>query len=100
MKKRTLLCASTKAGSLFLPLCREAWPGEAHRASARNAATPRGRPFMKDIADLLDVTARTVAFHKYTIMENLGLKTSAPVAAICPSMKSSKKRSRCSREHC
>jgi len=55
---------------------------------------------MKDIADLLDVTARTVAFHKYTIMENLGLKTSAPVAAICPSMKSSKKRSRCSREHC
>ena len=30
---------------------------------------------MKEIADLLNVTARTVAFHKYTIMEHLGLKT-------------------------
>jgi DNA-binding NarL/FixJ family response regulator len=32
---------------------------------------------MKEVADLLNVTARTVAFHKYTIMEQLGLKTSA-----------------------
>ena len=32
---------------------------------------------MKEIADLLHVSARTVAFHKYTIMEHLGLKTSA-----------------------
>jgi DNA-binding NarL/FixJ family response regulator len=32
---------------------------------------------MKEVADLLQVTARTVAFHKYTIMEQLGLKTSA-----------------------
>jgi len=32
---------------------------------------------MKEIADFLHVTARTVAFHKYTIMEHLGLKTSA-----------------------
>lgn len=32
---------------------------------------------MKEIADLLHVTARTVAFHKYTIMELLGLKTNA-----------------------
>jgi DNA-binding NarL/FixJ family response regulator len=32
---------------------------------------------MKEIADLLHVTTRTVAFHKYTIMEQLGLKTSA-----------------------
>lgn len=30
---------------------------------------------MKEIADLLQITARTVAFHKYTIMEQLGLKT-------------------------
>ena len=35
-----------------------------------------GRP-MKEVADLLGVTPRTVAFHKYTIMEQLGLKTSA-----------------------
>jgi DNA-binding NarL/FixJ family response regulator len=32
---------------------------------------------MKEVADLLHVSARTVAFHKYTIMEQLGLKTSA-----------------------
>jgi len=32
---------------------------------------------MKEIADLLRITARTVAFHKYTIMEQLGLKTNA-----------------------
>ena len=32
---------------------------------------------MKEIADLLNVTARTVAFHKYTIMEHLGAKTTA-----------------------
>ena len=32
---------------------------------------------MKEVADLLHVTARTVAFHKYTIMEHLDLKTSA-----------------------
>jgi DNA-binding NarL/FixJ family response regulator len=32
---------------------------------------------MKEVADLLHVTARTVAFHKYTIMEHLGVKTSA-----------------------
>jgi DNA-binding CsgD family transcriptional regulator len=34
---------------------------------------------MKEIADLLRITARTVAFHKYTIMEQLGLKTNAEV---------------------
>jgi DNA-binding NarL/FixJ family response regulator len=32
---------------------------------------------MKEVADILKVTPRTVAFHKYTIMEELGLKTSA-----------------------
>ena len=32
---------------------------------------------MKEIADRLQITARTVAFHKYTIMERLGLKTNA-----------------------
>jgi DNA-binding NarL/FixJ family response regulator len=32
---------------------------------------------MKEIADLLNVTERTVAFHKYTIMEHLGVKTNA-----------------------
>lgn len=32
---------------------------------------------MKEAADCLNVTPRTVAFHKYRIMEELGLKTSA-----------------------
>lgn len=32
---------------------------------------------MKEIADILDVTPRTVAFHKYRIMEQLGIKTNA-----------------------
>lgn len=32
---------------------------------------------MKEVADLLGVTPRTIAFHKYTILEHLGLKTGA-----------------------
>jgi DNA-binding NarL/FixJ family response regulator len=32
---------------------------------------------MKEVADLLQVGARTVAFHKYTIMAQLGLRTNA-----------------------
>jgi DNA-binding NarL/FixJ family response regulator len=32
---------------------------------------------MKEIAAALNVTTRTVAFHKYTMMEQLGIKTSA-----------------------
>ena len=32
---------------------------------------------MKEIAEILHVSERTVAFHKYTIMDQLGVKTSA-----------------------
>ena len=32
---------------------------------------------MKESADILEVTPRTIAFHKYTIMARLGLKTGA-----------------------
>jgi len=32
---------------------------------------------MKEVAEVLRITPRTIAFHKYTIMENLGIKTSA-----------------------
>jgi DNA-binding NarL/FixJ family response regulator len=32
---------------------------------------------MKEIADILKITARTVAFHKYSMMQGLGIKTSA-----------------------
>ena len=43
-----------------------------------------GRP-MKEIADVVHVTARTVAFHKYTIMEHLGLKTNTRIWSSTPS---------------
>jgi DNA-binding NarL/FixJ family response regulator len=32
---------------------------------------------MKEIASILKITARTVAFHKYSMMEDLGIKTTA-----------------------
>ena len=32
---------------------------------------------MKEAGDILKLTPRTVAFHKYTMMETLGLKTGA-----------------------
>ena len=32
---------------------------------------------MKEVAGFLHITARTVAFHKYTMMQTLGIKTSA-----------------------
>jgi len=32
---------------------------------------------MKEVAEVLKVTPRTIAFHKYAIMEHLGIKTSA-----------------------
>jgi DNA-binding NarL/FixJ family response regulator len=32
---------------------------------------------MKEIGSLLEITSRTVAFHKYRIMENLGLRSNA-----------------------
>ena len=35
-----------------------------------------GRP-MKEAAYILDVSTRTIAFHKYRMMETLGLKSSA-----------------------
>ena len=32
---------------------------------------------MKEVAGILNITARTVAFHKYSMMEQLGIKSSA-----------------------
>ncbi len=32
---------------------------------------------MKQVADMLNVTERTVQFHKYRMMQQLGIKTSA-----------------------
>ena len=55
-------------------------------APGSNGLTPRQREVlqllaegraMKEVADALKVTARTVAFHKYTLMKQLGVKTNA-----------------------
>ena len=59
--------------------------GEAN-APAAEKLTPRQREvlqllaegkLMKEAAEILKLTPRTIAFHKYAIMEQLGLKTSA-----------------------
>ena len=54
---------------------------------------------MKQIADLLRVRADTVAFHKYTIMERLGLKTSAELVQYALERGMLKKRNQCSPEY-
>jgi DNA-binding NarL/FixJ family response regulator len=60
---------------------RDPWPRKRKRE-----LTPRQREVlqllaegrtMKEIGDILHMTARTVAFHKYRMMELLGLKTTA-----------------------
>jgi DNA-binding NarL/FixJ family response regulator len=77
-------------GTYLTPLITKGTPVgvflQQHRRAAADNLTDRqrevlqllaeGRP-MKEVAGLLNVTARTVAFHKYTIMEQLGLKTGA-----------------------
>ena len=55
----------------------QACHGEAYRAPAQVLQLLAEGRAMKEVADLLQVSPRTVAFHKYTIMEHLGVKTSA-----------------------
>jgi len=59
-----------------------------HASSRPKSITPRQRQVvqllaegksMKEAADILKVTPRTVAFHKYQLMQHLGLKTNADV---------------------
>jgi DNA-binding CsgD family transcriptional regulator len=37
---------------------------------------------MKEAADILGVTPRTIAFHKYKMMKDLGIKTSAELIRV------------------
>jgi DNA-binding NarL/FixJ family response regulator len=62
-------------------LLRQPEPGKgAHELSLRQREVlqllAEGRT-MKEIASLLKITPRTVAFHKYSMMKELGIKTSA-----------------------
>jgi DNA-binding NarL/FixJ family response regulator len=55
-------------------------PAGTHELSSRQREVlqllAEGRT-MKEIADVLQITTRTVAFHKYSMMQQLGIKTSA-----------------------
>jgi DNA-binding NarL/FixJ family response regulator len=64
--------------SAFVSLGRNAVPAPELTARQREVLQllAEGR-LMKEAADILNVTPRTIAFHKYTIMERYGLKTSA-----------------------
>ena len=65
---------------------RESFIRDPHGTRRDKSITPRqrevvqlvaeGKP-MKTVADILKVTPRTVAFHKYRVMQDLGLKTNA-----------------------
>ena len=59
---------------------RRAGPPAAERLTARQREVlqllAEGR-LMKEVADVLHVTPRTVAFHKYAVMQQLGVKTNA-----------------------
>jgi DNA-binding NarL/FixJ family response regulator len=66
----------------------ESFERNPHGRSRPPSVTPRQRQVvqllaegksMKEAADILKVAPRTVAFHKYRLMEDLGLKTTADV---------------------
>ena len=75
--------------SYVTPLITEGLVGSLQKVTAdpsTPALTPRQREVlqllaeghsMKEVANLLNLTARTVAFHKYRMMEQLKLKSSA-----------------------
>jgi len=64
----------------------ESFRHEAEPPKGKGASSPRQREVlqllaeghtMKQIARILNITARTVAFHKYSMMKELGIKSSA-----------------------
>jgi len=69
----------TKGTPLAVFLARKA-PSQPDKLTARQREVlqllAEGRQ-MKEVSDLLGVTTRTVAFHKYAIMQELGVKSSA-----------------------
>ena len=73
----TPLVTKGRAGSFIQNAMREKHP---HKLTLRQREVlqllAEGRS-MKEVANLLSITPRTVAFHKYTMMEQLQIKTSA-----------------------
>jgi DNA-binding NarL/FixJ family response regulator len=79
-----------KGGSYVSPLIaqgmEEAFIRDPEAKDKEKTLTPRQREViqllsegksMKEAADILKLTPRTIAFHKYRVMENLGIKTTA-----------------------
>lgn len=70
---------------------REAFIRDPHCKNRGKELTPRQREViqllaegksMKEAADILGVTPRTIAFHKYRMMEDLGIRTSAELIQV------------------
>jgi DNA-binding NarL/FixJ family response regulator len=64
----------------------DSFRAESEPPKSKSASSPRQREVlqllaeghtMKEIARILNITARTVAFHKYSMMKELGIKSSA-----------------------
>jgi DNA-binding NarL/FixJ family response regulator len=69
----------------------EAFIRDPHLRKRETELTPRQREVlqllaegksMKEVADILRIATRTVAFHKYRMMEDLGVKTSAELLKV------------------
>jgi DNA-binding NarL/FixJ family response regulator len=85
----TAIREAMKHRSYVTPLVTEGMLGSLMHASSEAPSrqlTPRQREVlqllaegksMKEVASILNVTARTVAFHKYRMMEQLNIKTNA-----------------------
>lgn len=86
----TAIREATKHRSYVTPLVTEGMLGSLMQRSSPDAGsralTPRQREVlqllaegksMKEVAAILNVTARTVAFHKYRMMDQLNIKTNA-----------------------
>ena len=81
--------------SYITPLVTEGLVGsllQRRRAQAGHELTPRQREVlqllaegrsMKEVASVLNLTPRTVAFHKYRMMEQLKVKSTAELDSVC-----------------
>jgi DNA-binding NarL/FixJ family response regulator len=80
MRDRSYVTPQTTRGMLGVVVARVDHAKKAHELSPRQREVlqllAEGRS-MKQVGRILKITPRTVAFHKYTMMEQLGIKSSA-----------------------